>query len=1515
MIFDDTIKEEEGKREVSFVKPSLAATPIPTSTNAWKNDPRVQKAAERYLYGLSKLDNTFDPGTYFDDNRDIVEALRDEDNRIMTIMQRAGNLGELPPEVKEDYKFLKTTWEQTNPSNTDEWLNYAGDLGVDILADPLNALGFIFTGGSGNVAAQTVGKEGLKQVLKRAAVSDTTKAQTIRGSIAGGAFGAVHEDQLQRAEIATGISNDYQINRTATVGLGSALAGAALVGSIAKTSKYFKNRAQERLDSEEQLRKANQEGPEGLDPDVQKAVEDNIEILTPSSRTDLSTDVETGRASIVIDQEPIERFTEEVNKKAGGGQRTKEEVADTVNQAVRDNVGKPLDSIGKRLGFEINRVVNRYGAKIAFKPVSVIESFSRYSQTANNLMKKFRYDAGRNVWGDRDYDSQDFFEVYKETAGRYYVQAKTAMEPLALNMRGKLSDIANDNLIKALRGGEVQGEAIGTMATELRSVLDDIAGRLLDDGFIDEAATNYVPRMWSRGAIEKNKDVFIDKLIKAGEVNSREEGLDVVEEMLDKKFQLDGGSSGGNSFFYKRQFSLINDNDFEEFLNNDIVDVMNTYIFQSSKQLAKKQVFGARNLSEYRAMYVDPIRKEMRKAGKTLTKNDEKDLLNVWKLTTGEDVSRFESNKVQGVIDAYSVANRLAYLPLATLSSVTEVFINVGKAGVTKTLKGLARSTDTAQETIQKTLKEKLGKQGLTDPEIWKEMNKFGLALDTSMADLADRLAGDSLNTEIARKVNNTFFRVNFLDQWTKSVQMMSYMTGKTLISDNLKEIAKNAGLPDSKRITRLKDELKELNVDIDQGLDWVKTGNKDFEEVIQRGAARYTNEVILNPSAESGLKPMLMANPQTSILFQFMGYPAAFTNTVLKNAAKGLLRNPSNASKVVPAALIMTEMARWTNYARSGGESERFKDREEIYADAVIRWGGNGLIADMMQRGRKAAEIYQDPLAYGAGVTGPVGQDLYTLIRRGDIVSFFGKKVPLYGAGKTIERTFDVEFMDEYNKSLKELNEKFEEAVVPERSRKPFKYATGGVVKNVPNVPEEPDERIDKMTGIPYNQQAGKAFEDTEDPLNRLGFKGGGTVDPLQRLGFNLGGIIGRNISKSLTGEVANLIKKYSKPDSDLKDVQRAADDIEQLGIGQDDYDLEQIKQSLERTSFTNYDEDINEPVESILDSYNLRETEEESFIEATGQFRASQEVLDPEEVIDVNEEAGMAGLEINQLTSAGDEVSKKTTAILRRLLTKMPKSGRTVSDTEVDPAVREANLEQLLEESVVKQPVYRATGHGVDTDFEVGFALPNEISPHFGTKGQAEALSIREYFDYEMGYTEKVPAEDLFISGAQSPGAQPAMIKGYLNIKNPIVVEEDFGNWQAQNILEKEDLQRTLIDSMVKGSNGKLKAKNLKEELNSLLSKPYYELLDLMQDYDPSKVPQIETQIKIRKYDLNDKFRSFLKSKGFDGIKYLNTGEDKVAEAYSYIPFDPQQFKAVFSESFDVEDPRVYKAEGGYV
>ena len=91
---------------------------------------------------------------------------------------------------------------------------------------------------------------------------------------------------------------------------------------------------------------------------------------------------------------------------------------------------------------------------------------------------------------------------------------------------------------------------------------------------------------------------------------------------------------------------------------------------------------------------------------------------------------------------------------------------------------------------------------------------------------------------------------------------------------------------------------------------------------------------------------------------------------------------------------------------------------------------------------------------------------------------------------------------------------------------------AKGGIIEDVPNAPEEPDQRIDKMTGMPYDQQAGTAFVDEEDPLRRLGFKGGGQVDPLQRLGFGIGSLVARQVSKAIRSTDGNIPTTVNKDD-----------------------------------------------------------------------------------------------------------------------------------------------------------------------------------------------------------------------------------------------------------------------------------------------------------------------------------------------------------------------------------------------
>jgi hypothetical protein len=125
------------------------------------------------------------------------------------------------------------------------------------------------------------------------------------------------------------------------------------------------------------------------------------------------------------------------------------------------------------------------------------------------------------------------------------------------------------------------------------------------------------------------------------------------------------------------------------------------------------------------------------------------------------------------------------------------------------------------------------------------------------------------------------------------------------------------------------------------------------------------------------------------------------------------------------------------------------------------------------------------------------------------------------------------VKFTDEETLSslVKNLNNLYSDMIAtplekPENEREESEYfprlkrAIGGEVYDVPQAPVEPDERIDKMTGLPYNQQAGGAFVDSEE-----------------RVGFALGGL-----GKGLF----NIIKTYSKKNISDEAAEAAAKRIE---------------------------------------------------------------------------------------------------------------------------------------------------------------------------------------------------------------------------------------------------------------------------------------------------------------------------------------------------------------------------------
>lgn len=1172
--------------------------------------------------------------------------------------------------------------------------------------------------------------------------------------------------------------------------------------------------------------------------------------------------------------------------------------------------------LGNRLLFNTGRLLNKLNATVlAGRATDLIAPYTKHSKVAAELQKRLRYDSPITLTGSKvgvdDVLKEDYFETFRTNYGKFVTDFKMIYEPIVLNAKGELGDNVNDFLIKALRTGEMPKETspiLQQAAKKIRALFDE---RGMAMG-MEDIPENYMPRLWKRSVIENNQNEFESMLVKSG--YSAEEANSITESMLSKDMDMliaDGGPS--DTIFLRPRVleKITNDDMFSKFLENDLRVIVNEYGSQSARRIAKQNILGIKNEGEFKKYWLGSIKKELQNANFTNTDiaKAQKDMLDVYRSITGENLDRFGSFG-QGFVDAYSLGTRVALLPLATLSSLTEIFINISKAGLRNTAKGFFEASENSFKTISSQAKNKLLKEGYTEPEIWREMQEIGLAMDQAAADVTDRLAGEALSRGRMRNFNNVFFRANMLDQWTKFVQMSSYISGKNMIVDNIEAIGQNQGLAASRRIMNKRRELAEFGIKVDDALAWYNGGMKTddpFMQQIQKGAGRYTNEVILNPSAASGLKPLLHSNPKSSVFFLLMGYPAAFTNTILKKAVSKMVDNPvGNVPKTFAAAYIMTETARFTNWARSHGTSEE-EGPEAAYQKAFLRWGGAGSYLDMFQRAQTSAKYYDTgAINYIAAPFGPLAGDALKLVRTGNIAEFAGTKVPGYGAISTVGGQ---EALDGYRKFLRDADKKIKEALTPEEE-KPFSlYAKGGVVLDVPKVPEEPDERIDKMTGMPYNEQAGTAFIDEED-----------------RQGFAIGGIakgVSKNISnflkKALVSEepldkIAN--PKYFNLDEDSFYGLTTA--IEETKVK---FDLDKVTDP-EDYQFDEANDYLNEVFQEITGETgegsplsritNYEEAVTEPYITRTKQ---GEEIPNPK-VESIREDMYLLELEAKNNPEIMDMIDE--------VFGDMP---QITSSDYTPPVVSEASRNEsrkaFTERSDKKEPVYRATSSGQDTEFDIAIAGSDEIGMHVGSSGSSHIIARQAMYDRRdmpdfTGAIFTKEQTDRFFKDQSDVAKDAEFIKpiavqkGYIQVRNPLELK-DGAHWDVYSRLGDPLERRDTINAIVEQSARLLNMsdKNRSAALAGLdqLAKDILASGIVGKSSDPLD--------RLKMWAFSKRFREELEKLGFDSIKYMNKvelsgpGEDP----YSYILFRPNQFKTFNASLFDINDPRSNYVEGGKI
>lgn len=795
--------------------------------------------------------------------------------------------------------------------------------------------------------------------------------------------------------------------------------------------------------------------------------------------------------------------------------------------------------------------------KISLLSKEVLEEGARYGVYRTPLR------AGPNSWFPRRWLWDEVQENRNELADIMVKSEAVSLDDITIislltNENDKRSFIEMSNLTNAYE--ELLTNLPSKKPEDLENFIRDIGKKynvssVVDGMMFESKAMSYeLGKLTHLNNLEKKKIEL--SLPMTPEVRGEKLSVanSIIDDMLSKKNQvnsLDIETLGTvmPSSFSPRKLLQLDDLEIDKFISSDFDSLMRDYFNQSARLYTRTKKFGA-NLKDFNDIRIKPIEAQLKKIGVTLTNNDKEELANLYNFTTGLDSQGYGLQGLNTIGDTIKVSQQLAHLPLVTLSSLTEIFVPLTRVGIGGWAKGMADTIKlTVQKTSDDTLSELQNRHKLSKDESLREMHRVFLGINQAVAQRINGLAGEGVHSVTGRKIQDKFFKYNLLEDWTRTVQLASFTMGKDLITRNLKritdleDVGRTLSKGEQKTINRLGQELLDLGIDISRGKQWVRSGAKRFQRTkdpeklranpnididkvtdlnkwdafyeyeVMQGAARFTNEVILDPSKASSIRPHAQQTPTGTILFQFLGYPTAFSNTVLKNYYGQAVRDPiRGGAKVLSTGLIMTAGAAGTNWIRNGGNFNNYKGEEqsseEIAFEAVQRWGGLGY-ADYIDRAVENAEIGGGLLGSTAkAVTGPiVGDAVDMLLYRKGIGEVAASNVPFYSAMRALPSVGENR---NFKKDVQGLGQDIDRALGlrPEkkvtsvnalfnRNAATFKspsydrgFVEGGKVnEEIPQASVNPSNRIDSLTGMSYADQAGDILN------NRLTFARGGKL------------------------------------------------------------------------------------------------------------------------------------------------------------------------------------------------------------------------------------------------------------------------------------------------------------------------------------------------------------------------------------------------------------------------------------
>ena len=1117
----ETITTEE-PIEVSKVQPvpqtylDYSKTITPYSLGAKKSlsdleaDPEFDKRATRFLKGIES-------------NEDIFEFLRDSDYSLSSAVARSFEVGKWTQEQKEDYLYLREQFDNAELRGFKERLGFLKDFTVDMVADPLNIVAALFAiptmGGSvvGKAGTTALANQGIKQLIKSSLKG--AKKPAIYGAAEGMAWAGPHEYFLQSMDVDLGARDEIDMSLVGgTAALGGIIGGTLLGGLGAMNgarylSKEFKYSNEEKIIKEGQKKTRKEIEKEEAISSVNEKKDNLISLLIGKPTTKF---IEKAKKSPTLSK-LLDSFRYDWDTTVFGKKEIKV-VKDSYGLAVGRLQGSLLSGMNRALnplnkvrrawydwsgtldkkendqlayllrggkgkeynGEKINDDVFQAYTKIkdllddTFKRGNEVGLFNPFQKVAAYMPRKFKYEAIEN--------NRELFEQLIIDAGH-------------ANPINEIKDLVTINVNEIVDGVKVTKKVKGTLDGQL-GVDQTVFGK----DFLADAGGDMIEAQKL-----KAKQIVDDMLA-------------YRETPFELRSKLKAGS--GSSFIQHRAFRNIKDNDLIPFLENDVELVLQDYFTNVSQAIERTRFFG-KTVGDFKKRYLNDIEKELKAAGiKGTELRETLESINfMHNRVTGLDVPKTPKG-FQTLSDWGRLSQQMAHLPFATLSSITEPLILLSRVGLKDALPTagiiaksmIAETKKTGQRIAQGIKRAGGGKtknlKDLNDEE-WSEVYQTGLALEQAVMDRIEGLTGEALKGTVAKSLQNTFFKTNILTQWTSAVQLASFTTGKRLIIKNAQKLSEG-GLSQSNK-KYLTQQLADLGIEADDAVNFYrKSLDKDgvyngslakqqefYDDQLLSGANRFTKEIILNPSTAEANRPLWFSTPAAQVLIQFAGYPTVFNNVILKRFVSDLKNYPMQTSpKIIGTTFLMTGVAMMGNYIRNPQYFDTkidgtLKSEGEIIMDGWQRWGGLGPL-DYSRRFSEAEEAGAGPLGSVAkAVGGPLPQDVIDgLIYRKNVYELAGTNLPFYSA-------YDLIFGEGTKKELRSTLRGLTKEPKEEKITITPAYSKGGLVYNVPNVKNEPDEMQSRVTGVPFNSTA-EFVQDEEDralkgQMGRLGFSKGG--------------------------------------------------------------------------------------------------------------------------------------------------------------------------------------------------------------------------------------------------------------------------------------------------------------------------------------------------------------------------------------------------------------------------------------